>query len=93
MKNIKDFLFEQLNDAANVSEAYITESEVKSEKDFREYAENKFKEVFGDELDEKEMNDTIDGLINDNQELVDAGEWGELVGMLNKSFTPKSNKE
>ena len=87
MKNIKDFLFESLN------EAYITENEVKSEKDFREYAENKFKEVFGDELNEKEMNDTIDGLINDNQELVDAGEWGELVGMLNKSFTPKSNKE
>lgn len=86
MKNIKDFLFEQLNDANNVSEAYITEGEVKSEKDFREYAENKFKEVFGDELDEKEMNDTIDGLLKDNKELVDANEWGELVGMLNKSF-------
>ena len=80
MKNIKDFLFEALN------EAYITEGEVASEKDFREYAENKFKEVFGDELDEKEMNDTIEGLLKDNKELVDAGEWGELVGMLNKSF-------
>ena len=80
MKHITDFINEALN------EAYITEGEVASEKDFREYAENKFKEVFGDELDEKEMNDTIDGLLKDNKELVDAGEWGELVGMLNKSF-------
>ena len=78
MKNISEFLNECL-----VVEA---EGTIKSEKDFRDYAENKFKEVFGDELDEQEMNDTIDGLLNDNKDLVDAGEWGELVGMLNKSF-------
>jgi hypothetical protein len=84
MKNITDFINEAL--AIEVNEQFITEGEVKSEKDFREYAENKFKEVFGDELDEKEMNDTIDGLLKDNKELVDANEWGELVGMLNKSF-------
>lgn len=80
MKNIADFLFEALN------AELVMEGEVSSEKDFREYAENKFKEVFGDELDEKEMNKTIDGLLKDNKDLVDAGEWGELVGMLNKSF-------
>ncbi len=62
-----------------------TES-IKDEKTFRDYAENKFKEVFGDELDKKKMKDTIDGLLNDNKDLVEAGEWGELVGMLNKSF-------
>lgn len=82
MKNITDFI----NEALKVNEQMVNEGEVKSEKDFREYAETKFKEVFGDELDEKEMNDTIDGLLKDNKELVDAGEWGELVGMLNKSF-------
>jgi hypothetical protein len=87
MKHITDFINEALN------EAYITEGEVKSEKDFREYAENKFKEVFGDDLDEKDMKKTIDGLLDDNKDLVDAGDWGELVGMLNKSFAPKSNKE
>lgn len=87
MKNITDFINEALaNETIEANEQFITEGEVKSEKDFREYAENKFKEVFGDELDEKEMNDTIDGLLKDNKELVDAGEWGELVGMLNKSF-------
>ena len=87
MKNITDFLFEALESET------IIESKVSSEKDFREYAENKFKEVFGDELDEDKMNKTIDGLLDDNKDLVDAGEWGELVGMLNKSFAPKSNKE
>lgn len=59
---------------------------IKDEKSFRDYAENKFKEVFGDKLDEKKMKETIDGILNDNKESVEAGEWGELVGILNKSF-------
>ena len=50
MKHITDFINEALN------EAYITESKIKSEKDFRKYAENKFKEEFEDELD-KEKNE------------------------------------
>jgi hypothetical protein len=79
MKNIAEFL----NECLEVNEA---EETIKSEKDFRDYAENKFKEVFGDELDEDEMKKTIDGLLSDNKELVDNNEWGELVGMLNKSF-------
>ena len=77
MKNLTDFINEAL---------MINEGEVSSENDFREYAENKFKEVFGDELDEDEMNETIEGLLNDNKELVEKGEWGKLVGILNKSF-------
>ena len=98
MQNITDFLYENLNE---VDEARLKELEDKlneaekndkdaetitDEKTFRDYAENKFKEVFGDELDEKKMKDTIDGLLDDNKDLVEAGEWGELVGMLNKSF-------
>lgn len=79
MKNISDFLFEQLN----MNEA---EETIKSEEDFRAAARAKFEEVFGDELDEERMNDTIDGLISDNPELVENGEWGKLIGMLNKSF-------
>ena len=84
MKNITDFIKEALN--VEVEIANINEGEVASEKDFREYAENKFKEAFGDDLDEDKMNSTIEGILNDNKELVDAGEWGELVGILNKSF-------
>ena len=62
------------------------EESIKDEKTFRDYAKNKFEEVFGDDLDEKKMKETIDGLLKDNKDLVDKGEWGELVGMLNKSF-------
>ena len=77
MKNLNEFLNILLLES---------DGSIKDEKSFRAYAENKFKEVFGDELDEDKMNKTIDGLLNDNKDLVDAGEWGELVGMLNKSF-------
>ena len=83
MKNITDFINEHLNETNVVVEAKET---IKSEKDFRDYAENKFKEVFGDELDEKEMNDTIEGILKDNAELVEKGDWGALIGILNKSF-------
>lgn len=81
MKNLVDFL--------NESFVVETEETIKSEKDFREAARAKFEEVFGDELDEEKMNKTIDGLLEDNKDLVEKGEWGELIGMLNKSFAPE----
>lgn len=84
MKNITDFINEALN------EAYITESSIESEKDFREYAEKKFKEEFSNELDKKKMNTAIDNLIKDYKE--DEG-WSALVKTLNKIFTPNPNKE
>ena len=59
---------------------------IKNEKDFKDYAKNKFKVVFGDKLDTDKMNKTIDGLLKDNKETVEKGDWGELVGILNKSF-------
>lgn len=77
MKNLNEFLNILLLES---------DGSIKDEKSFRDYAENKFKEVFGDELDEDKMNKTIDGLLSDNKEIVEAGEWGKLVGMLNKSF-------
>jgi hypothetical protein len=67
-------------------EANKSDETIKDEKSFRAAAEAKFKEVFGDDLDEDKMNETIDGLLEDNKDLVDKGEWGELIGMLNKSF-------
>lgn len=85
MKNISEFLNECL-----VVEA---EETIKDEKSFREAARAKFEEVFGDELDEEKMNKTIDGLIEDNKDLVEKGEWGELIGMLNKSFASEEDKE
>lgn len=67
-------------------EKEAAQESIKDEKDFRDYAKNKFQIVFGDRLDEDKMKKTIDGLLSDNKDLVDKGEWGELVGMLNKSF-------
>lgn len=77
MRNLTDHLYESLNE---------NEETIQSEKDFREWAKAKFEEVFKDDLDEKRMKFTIDGFLKDNKDLVDAGEWGELVGKFNESF-------
>lgn len=75
---------EKADDAEKVADN--GDESIKDEKSFRAAARAKFEEVFGDELDEKKMNDTIDGILKDNQDLVDAGDWGALIGILNKSF-------
>ena len=80
MKSINEYLNEQLGRLVEAEET------ITNEKEFREAARKKFEEVFGDELDAEQMKDTVDGLLKDNQDLVDKGEWGELIGMLNKSF-------
>ena len=97
MKNLTDYINEMLNEnRANEmlntteevkdDEAVENEGEIKSEEDFRAAAKAKFEEAFGDDLDESKMNDTIEGILNDNKELVDAGVWGEFIGILNNSF-------
>jgi hypothetical protein len=85
MKNLTTYINEMLN-LNNIAEANVNEGKVTDEKSFREMAEAKFKNAFGDELDEDKMNKTIDGILNDNKDLVDAGDWGALTGILNKSF-------
>ena len=84
MKDLANYLYESLNEA---------EETIKSEKDFRAWTKAKFEEVFGDELDEDRMKKTVDGFLEDNKDLVDAGEWGELVGKFNESFAPNKEKE
>lgn len=89
LRSISDYIEEKCKseDCKNCKQHPITEEgEIESEKDFREYAENKFKEAFGDDLDEERMKNTIDGLLDDNQDLVKDGNWAELVGKLNQSF-------
>ena len=93
MKNISEFLNECLDSEVNSNNIQEANETIKDEKSFREAARAKFEEVFGDELDEDKMNKTIDGLLDDNKDLVEKGEWGELIGMLNKSFAPDQNKE
>lgn len=88
MRNIIDFINEHLNveTVETIDEAQVNEGEITSEEDFRAAAKAKFEEVFGDDFDEDKMNDTIEGILNDNKELVEAGDWGALIGILNKSF-------
>lgn len=70
-----------------LNESLLMEGEsIKNEEDFRAAAEAKFKKAFGDDLDEDQMNETIDGILDDNKDLVDDGDWGALMGILNKSF-------
>lgn len=83
MKDLCQFLSEALNEA---------EETIKSEKDFRAAARAKFEEVYGEDLDENKMKKIVDGLLNDNKDLVEKGNWGQLIGMLNQSFAPKGNK-
>lgn len=78
MKSINEYLNRQL-----IRE---TEETINNEKEFKAAARKKFEEVFGDELDEDKMKETIKGLLDDNQDLVEKNKWGELIGILNKSF-------
>ena len=97
MKNIIDFLKESMVEdftpSVEVNGTEVNEAKIESEKEFRDAAKKKFEEVFGDDLDEDKMKKTIDGLLKDNKDLVDKGEWGELIGMLNKSFNESEETE
>jgi glutathionyl-hydroquinone reductase len=83
MKEMSEYLLEQLMVEADDNKA---EETITNEKEFRAAAKAKFEEVFGDDLDEERMKMTIDGILDDNPDLVKNNEWGELIGMLNKSF-------
>ena len=82
MKAFKKYILEHI-DGEPITEA---EETIKDEKSFRDYAENKFKEVFGDKLDTNKMKKIIDGIIEDSKDEIDNGDWGAVVGKLNKSF-------
>ena len=91
MKNITKYLYENITEGCTkYNQCYEGHEEdektIVDEKSFREWAKAKFEKVFGDDLDKERMKNTIDGLLKDNKDLVDRGEWGELVGKMNKSF-------
>lgn len=92
MKDITVFLTEQLEEQVVETPATLNEAEIKDEKAFREYAHAKLKEAFGDEYDEAKANEMIDGILEDNKELVDKGDWGAIVGVLNKGMVKKEGE-
>ena len=79
---------EDAEDAAEDAEdaASKAEESIKDEDDFRDYAKNKFEKVFGDNVDKDKMNKIVDGILNKYTDDVENGNWGKLVGVLNKSF-------
>ena len=86
MKDITTFLNEQFEAlSANINE----DGEVKSEKDFREFAEKMAREAFGDDFDEDKFKETVDKFLEDNKDLVDDDNWAEIVGMWEQGFTKK----
>ena len=91
MRNITEVIQEHLANVAAKAEEFeivtIEEGTISSEEDFRAAAKAKFEKAFGDDLDEQKMNDTIDGILKDNEDLGKDGKWGDLMGILNKSFT------
>ena len=96
MKSLRDCIVESSEfdeDFYMEDDELVMEGKVTDEKSFREWAESKFKEVYGDKYDEKKMKKAVDGLLNDNKKLAEDGEWGELVGMMNTAFAPESNKK
>jgi len=94
MKSLVEYMNESFNEELNkknVNEQNINEGEIKDEKEFREYAEKKLKEVYEDKYDADEAKKMIDGILEDNKELVDKGDWGALVGVLNKGVAKKED--
>ena len=87
MKNINKYLIEKLYEGVNCKNCSSEEEEITDEKSFKEWARAKFEEVFGDELDEEQFKVTLKGFLRDNKDLVEKGEWGELVGKMNASFS------
>ena len=78
MIDIKEYLLESI-----VNEE---EKSIKNEDDFKKAVRAKFKKVFGDKLDEDKMNSVIDGVLKKYKKDADDGNWGKLVGVVNKSF-------
>jgi hypothetical protein len=58
----------------------LTESEISSDKEFREYAETVLKNMHGEEYDQTKADDVINDLLSKKE----GDDYGALIGMLNK---------
>jgi hypothetical protein len=66
---------------SETNEAEISEAEIKSDDEFKEYAMTVLKDAFKDDFDEAKANDVINGILGK----VD-GDYGAAVGMLTSSL-------
>jgi hypothetical protein len=65
-----------------VSESVINEAEIKSDEEFKKWAEEKLKKMHGDKYDEAKGKEVIDGLLKKKAD--DKLDYGAIIGMLNK---------
>lgn len=64
-----------------LKESVVTEAEVTSDEEFKEYAFSVLKKAFGDDFDEDKAGEVVDGLISKN-----SGDYGAMVGALKSSL-------
>lgn len=69
---------------ADETDGVFSQNEIKTEEDFRKWAEAKFEKMFPDGVDTKKRDKVIDGLLKDNADAVKKGDFGKLIGKLNK---------
>ena len=71
-----------------IKESVVTEAEVKSDEEFKEYAMTVLKKAFGDEFDEAKAEEVVDGILKKCD-----GDYGAAVGMLTSSLGESTTNE
>jgi hypothetical protein len=66
---------------ANEDESLVNEAEIKSDDEFKEYAETVLKKAFGEDYDEAKAGEVINGLTSKY-----SGDYGAMVGALQSSL-------
>lgn len=62
-------------------ESVVTEAEIKSDDEFKEYATTVLQKAFGEDYDEAKAGEVIDGILSKSD-----GDYGAAVGMLTSSL-------
>ena len=69
-------------------EESINEADIKSEAEFKEYAETVLRKAFGDKYDQKKADETVDGILKKAD-----GDYGAAVGMLTSGLSETDSEE
>lgn len=64
-----------------IKESSLSEAEIKSDEEFKEYAFTVLKKAFGEEFDETKAQEVVDGILSKSE-----GDYGTAVGMLTSSL-------
>ena len=67
--------------AEYIEESVVTEAEIKSDEDFKEYAYSVLKKAFGEEFDQAKADDVVNGILSKSD-----GDYGKAAGILQSSL-------